>query len=228
MVPLIRLCLHAGPWEFGVFENFQGERTDLIEVRDAIMNGMSKRDVYLQFPNVAARAFKYIEELLIMYKEDQIARLTDFQPKYIWQEVLLDLIAGEPDDRQILWVYDPIGGLGKSYMSKYLVDTKGAFYCNGGKGNDLVYAYDGEPICIFDYVRDSRDYVNYGPMEQIKNGMLFSSKYNSRVKRFNKPHVIVMANFLPDKFKLSRDRYFVLHATDTDIKVVPYEELPAY
>ena len=49
--------------------------------------------------------------------------------------------------------------------------------------------------------------MNYEVLESIKNGVLFSSKYDFKVKEFQVPHFIVLANFAPDESKLFYDRW---------------------
>ena len=60
-----------------------------------------------------------------------------------------------------------------------------------------------------DLARDSHDYVNYGALEQLKNGLLFNTKYNSGMRQFETPHVLVMSNFMWDEAKMSHDRVIV-------------------
>lgn len=57
-----------------------------------------------------------------------------------------------------------------------------------------------------DLARDSHDYVNYGALEQLKNGLLFNTKYASGMRQFETPHVVVMSNFMWDESKMSHDR----------------------
>lgn len=197
----------SGPFEHGIFEpSRQGQRTDLEDARDAIMSGASKREIYLEHCNVAARHPRYVETLLKFARDDAHERISEFEPKYSWQEKLLDVLSSPPLERDIWWVYDPYGNSGKTYFARYLVDNRGAFYSNGGRGTDICYTYDAEEIVIFDYVRDSKDYVNYGVIEQIKNGILTSGKYESTTKRFKQPHVFVFANFNCEEGKFSADR----------------------
>jgi hypothetical protein len=49
--------------------------------------------------------------------------------------------------------------------------------------------------------------VNYGAIEQIKNGLLFSGKYEGGQCVFNQPHVIVFANAEPKEEQMSMDRW---------------------
>lgn len=133
------------------------------------------------------------------------------------------------NDRQILWVYDEIGGRGKSVLANYLID-RGAFFSDSGKLCDLAYAYNNESTVIFDLPRttkdtDGKDWTPYRAMECFKNGRLFSSKYQSNLKRFKSCKIVVFANFLPDKSKLSRDRWDVLDLSDYDVQEVVPESL---
>lgn len=205
----------AGPWEHGTFvpaANTQGKRTDLQAFVEAVDGGASRRELFREHAGVAARHPRYVEAMLQFRQADAAPKLPTFVPRYGWQEGVIDMLDDPqgPHDREILWVYDVFGNSGKTYMARYLRQERGAFYCNGGKGADICYAYDCEPIVIFDYVRDSKDYVNYGVIEQIKNGILTSSKYESRTKIFATPHVMVFANFPPEQGKFSDDRVILI------------------
>lgn len=209
-----------GPWERGVWEaGGSGARNDLQSAAAAIKDGATKREVFEQYPEIAAKYPRFVDQALKYAADDKVERITEFTPLYPFQKTIIDLVAADVIDRQILWVHDPFGNSGKSYISKYLVDSKGAFYTNGGKATDIAYAYNGEPIVIFDYVRDAKDYVGYGIMEQIKNGILFSSKYESGMRRFKTPHVIVFANFAPEAGKFSSDRLRVIELNSAHLSI---------
>lgn len=202
-----------GPWEHGTFvpaANTQGKRTDLDAFVAAVDGGASRRELFREHAGVAARHPRYVEAMLQFRQADSAPKLPPFVPMYGWQEGVIDMVNEPPHDRQILWVYDAFGNSGKTYLARYLRQERGAFYCNGGKGIDICYAYDCEPIVIFDYVRDAKEFVNYGVIEQIKNGILTSSKYESRTKIFATPHVLVFANFAPELTKFSSDRLVVI------------------
>lgn len=196
----------SGPWEHGVLaERAQGARSDLASVRDAIRAGETKRQLLDSFPEVVAKYPRFIELVEREVAAASVPRCLLPEPRQ-WQTEVLGTLSSPPDDRTILWVFDPVGNVGKTHFAKHLVDCHDAFYCNGGKGVDILFAYTGQKIVVFDYVRDAEEFVNYGPMEQIKNGLFFSHKYESVTKRFDVPHVLVLANFFPDTGKLSRDR----------------------
>lgn len=56
---------------------------------------------------------------------------------------------------------------------------------------------------------DKGDYI-YSFIESVKDGMVFSPKYESRMKYLGKVHVVVMMNEEPNKKLLSNDRYYVI------------------
>ena len=58
----------------------------------------------------------------------------------------------------------------------------------------------------------------YEAFESIKNGILCSSKYDSKVKVFSVQHVIVFANFAHDEAKLSQDRKDIRRIALEDLK----------
>ena len=100
-------------------------------------------------------------------------------------------------------------------LANWIVDNEGGFICNGGKFADFAYAYQEEPYVVFDLPRSNEDFAPYKAIECCKNGILFSSKYHSCMKRFRPSKVIVMANFLPSYDKLSMDRWEVYELTNS-------------
>ena len=62
-------------------------------------------------------------------------------------------------------------------------------------------------IIAIDVPRDNGNNVSYKAIEQIKNGMICNTKYETGMKLFNSPHLIVFSNFYPDTDKLSADRW---------------------
>lgn len=195
-----------GPFHRGEQGGHQGKRTDLKEVQDAIRAGASKLEIYDKFPEVAARYPRYVDDFTKMVNEDKVVRITEFSARYPWQQEVIEIVSAVPCRRTIYWVYDSCGNHGKTYLATYLVDKYDAFYSNGGKAVDLTYAYTGQKVVVFDYVRAAAEFVGYGVIEQLKNGILMSTKYNTCVKRFEIPHVFVFANFVPKDDQFSRDR----------------------
>lgn len=83
-----------------------------------------------------------------------------------------------------------------------------------GKYADMAYMYPLKcNVLIMDIPRqklDSVDYI-YSFLESVKDGRLFSPKYESYTKRFPSLHVIVMMNRESDMEALSADRYDVFN-----------------
>lgn len=130
--------------------------------------------------------------------------------KHKWQTDLLEEVHREPEYRKIIWICDKIGGIGKTDFCLNMYDLHGATVFNNGKFADIAYALPEDPkIVIFDLPKTLEERVNYTAIEAVKNGFVFSGKYESSVKRFDKPHVIVMANFEPDYDGLVKDRWEV-------------------
>ncbi|KAK7505378.1 hypothetical protein BaRGS_00003540 [Batillaria attramentaria] len=103
-------------------------------------------------------------------------------------------------------------------LSKFLV-VKGAIRFEN-KSADVKHAYTGQRVVIFDLARSQEDHINYEIIESIKNGVMFSSKYESQMKIFPPPHVVIFANFPPNLRKLSQDRWDIKFNSDevlTDI-----------
>lgn len=112
----------------------------------------------------------------------------------------------KPDPRKVIWYVDTQGNTGKSTMKSLLVRQHNAYYATG-KCQDMYYAYNKQPIVIFDIPRTHEGHVNYTAIEDFKNGMVFSTKYESKAKVFKKPHVVIFSNFEPNQLSLSQDRW---------------------
>lgn len=138
-----------------------------------------------------------------------------------WQQTILDIIEQEPSERKIYWFYEEDGNVGKSFLSKWLDWKYNAIIANG-KQSDVYnqYAkfleeYDTQPtLAIIDIPRSHKEYVCYSTMEKIKDGLVYSGKYEGKKLRLIPHHLIVFANFEPDRTKLSEDRWMVNYLED--------------
>lgn len=132
---------------------------------------------------------------------------------YGWQLQVLDIIKTEPDNRTIWWFWEPIGNIGKSELCKYLVVKHNAVMCSGKKADmfHILTKTKNKKLIIIDIPR-SQDakFISYGGIEQIKNGLIFSGKYDSCQLVFNSPHVIIFANEPPKRENMSGDRWKVV------------------
>jgi len=133
-----------------------------------------------------------------------------------WQAKMNNIIIEEiknRDFRKIHWIYDPLGGKGKTSLIKYL-DTK--FTCvistvsNKSDVATLIrgrfYDEKDKPIedinkgwlMLFNFQKDY-DYskLNYDTLESIKDGLITATKYRGKTLNFNSPVVVIMANERP-------------------------------
>lgn len=131
-----------------------------------------------------------------------------------WQEQVKNYVLGPVNPREILWLHCPGGNTGKSDFAKYMQFHHGCLkLCYGASGDllNLVAKNAGRRAYIFDLTRckpqlfSSQDL--YSCIEDIKNGHFVNTKYETASILMSKPHIVVLANVLPDKSCLSMDRW---------------------
>lgn len=135
-----------------------------------------------------------------------------------WQDQILKTITEDPHNRIINWIYEPEGNYGKSFLCKFIALKFENVIIADGKKNDVynnifdkIYEHNIEPrIILIDVPRHNLDFINYGAIEQIKNGMLYSGKYHGGICCFRIPHVFIFCNEEPDMEKWSKDRYNII------------------
>lgn len=143
---------------------------------------------------------------------------------YPWQQQLEERLSKPPDDRTILWIWEPVGCQGKTTFAKHLCITRPeTTLFLGGKGADIKYGVqqfvsDGErqlEIAMFHFTRSNEAFVSYEALESIKDGIFFSGKYEAGMVVYDPPHVVVFANFEPERKKLSADRWEIIQLGET-------------
>lgn len=148
------------------------------------------------------------------YYPEQINKVEDpleGHEYYPWQASIIDIIKQKPDHRSIYWFWEEIGNVGKSSFCKHLVLKYDAQYVLGKKADIYHAISDNIKILLIDIPRTCKEFTPYEVIESVKNGMIFSGKYESRTKVFNSPHIIVFANFSPEKNKVSLDRWKITY-----------------
>ena len=134
-----------------------------------------------------------------------------------WQADVLKICDSERESRIINWFWSEKGDVGKSYLARYIALKYDVIICDGKKNdifNQIRVKIEEEEkeinIVLLDIPRCNMDYVNYGVIEQIKNGLIYSGKYEGGMCVFDHPHVIIFANEEPDYDKFSKDRWNVV------------------
>ncbi|XP_053383149.1 uncharacterized protein LOC128549735 [Mercenaria mercenaria] len=147
------------------------------------------------------------EEFVQKEEEHRLYVLYETSSLRPWQAYVLERTRSQTD-RQITWIYDVTGNSGKTFLALYMVATCNAYLIDGHNKGDIARAYNKQPLVVFSYARQTDDSgINYGLMENFKDGYLWSPKYDSKMMFFNSCKVLVMCNCKPDLEKLSPDRW---------------------
>lgn len=139
---------------------------------------------------------------------------------YQWQEDIHKILMTKANCRDINWLWEPNGLAGKTSYCKHMVLEHKALYVNG-KAEDIKcgiarYKMEHEryPKIILWGVPRSAKKIDYGALEEIKDGMFFSGKYESGQCIMNYPHIVIFANREPDLTELSLDKWKIKNLSD--------------
>ena len=149
-----------------------------------------------------------------------------------WQADCLTMITTEletPNSRAIHWWYEETGSAGKSWLAGYLQLKYDAICLDAARKADLAYAFlnaisqTDVKVVVLDFVRTTQPSEDGGTgittnflhnvfafLENIKNGNMLVSKYQSRTIRFDPPVVVCFANWAPPRETMSADRWNVV------------------
>lgn len=135
---------------------------------------------------------------------------------HAWQHQVLQILAEKPHDRITIWVWSKGGGVGKSTFVRHLLLKHNAFLL-GNVPKDAYFAVaklvenkTKFSTLIMDIPYGKRDDIDYTIFEKIKDGQIFSGKYESGQVVFNRKHMLVFANFPPDTLKMTENRFSVI------------------
>lgn len=141
--------------------------------------------------------------------------ITVINTLYPWQRTIADLYSTIPDGRTCHWIVDIEGGKGKSSFCKYMYVKHKVLTIQGGKLADImniVFNVDmrATRMVLIDIPRSTGNRVSYSAIECILNGMITNTKYETGVKVFDPPHLVVFSNFYPNMKELSSDRWKIM------------------
>lgn len=195
--------------EFGKIGS-PGQRSDLEQFKEAVKAGnLNPKHLREEFSEVCAKYPRFVME----YIRDQIPDPEiPMHPLHDWQQKLNQYLIHEPDDRKVVFVVDPIGNKGKTWFAKYYCALHdNAYLMRPGKHADMAYMLPPTLRVLFlDCTRRQVEFMPYTFMEEIKDGYVANSKYESCVKKYPKLHLVVLMNQSPDMRALSRDRYHLI------------------
>lgn len=184
-----------------------GARTDLVEFQSAVKGGMvDAKELREAYPAVMARFPRFA----LMYIRDNkpLPKIPDITLRP-WQSLLLETLDAPVNSRTVNFVVDEKGNAGKSTFCAYLEQNRpNVQVMKCGKRDDMAFELDETvKILIIDVSRAMSKFINYQFLEDVKDGRVFSPKYESYTKRFDSPHLVVMMNENPDEKVLTEDRY---------------------
>lgn len=207
----IEYCKKDGDFKsFGDLGVTSGKRTDLDVFKEAVKSGMvNLKELREGHSGVMAQYRSFaIDYIMDNSPEKELAN----HPYRPWQNELKIILDGDPDDRSINFIVDTVGNTGKTWFSHHFSrNNPGCQVMEPARKADMAYALDTTIRVLFlDCSRCKADAIQYDFLEHVKNGYVFSSKYESRQKILGKCHVVVMMNELPNMVALSEDRYAVI------------------
>lgn len=172
---------------------------------------------------------------------------TDPKPKFIprqfrhikdlypMQQTIIDTL---PDSRHVNVISDTKGDNGKTVAAFLAYLKKNAEYVppmnDAQKLIEFIFSIIDEceddetpDIFIFDLPRSmSKDclYGMYSAIEQLKNGFIYDTRYHGKRRWINSPAIWVFTNEIPDKTRLSADRWKIWQINDRK-ELIDYNEV---
>lgn len=187
-------------------------------VQEALMNMKELKDA---LPTLAVFGHKPIE------LPDPEIDEGDFYP---WQQELWNRLSTKPNNRKVLWVYDPIGNTGKTRFAKWCClkhPEKCIMMNNVGKISDFAMniqsmwtqGWRGNTV----FLNLSRSYSDrtqiYEAIEMISDGYITCTKYKGGCVWLPDMHIVVMSNFEPQLNRLSEDRWEVRTILEGELRL---------
>lgn len=179
--------------------------------RDSNIDYCSKDGCYVSTFKETVKTRKEKTKVKLLSK---LAKLNMFD----WEKDIIKTIESEPDDRTVNWIWSHEGNLGKSIFCMWLyLHYEGVIIADGRRTdvyNQVLKYIDeiGDPkIVLVDIPRWNFEKFNYGTIEKLKNGLIYSGKYEGGICCFCPVHVFIFANYEPDYEKFSMDRWHVVN-----------------
>lgn len=208
----IDYCKKDGDFtEIGLAPQVKGERSDLEEFKASVREGVTDlKELRELHSSVCARHARFVQD----YVADNATKIrVPAFPLRDWQQELYTRLTHPPDEREIIFVVDLAGNKGKSWFARYYSDLhdSNTQIIVPGKKADMAYTVkESTRVFFLDCPRSKQgEFIQYDFLEELKNGYVFSPKYESVVKKLHTPHVVVLMNERPCMEKLSSDRYSI-------------------
>lgn len=149
----------------------------------------------------------------IEYTPQQL-KIIPYDRLYDFQRDIINIVESEPDRRTVHWFWSCCGCLGKSTIIQYCLYNHNCGLIGGNKADimfNIVGKKGDKPIkkCYFMNLEKNVNVnaISYSAIEQIKDGLIISTKYESDYKLIPPVHIIIFANKPPNTTKLMDDRW---------------------
>lgn len=136
---------------------------------------------------------------------------------YPWQIDIINILNKPKDEnnRDIYWFYERTGNVGKSaFVKSWVINHPDKCIVLSGNARDIkcgvafhIKMKKRLDVAFFHLARGEQ--VDYIGIENVKDGLFFSGKYESGMVCFNRPHVVCFANFPPVVDRMSLDRWII-------------------
>ena len=195
---------------------------------------LSKDDFFKYYKPVALKPIlvKAINEYYQSKKEDNMKAEFDDVEWKPFQKTIIDICNTKPDNRIIYLIEDIDGNCGKSYTCKYLNLHYKCIIAEGKKDNifnqllKMMENGSDPDLVLLDIPRQGENYLQYGVIEQLKNGLVYSGKYEGGVCQFEYPHVFIFTNFRVNTELWTKDRIRYIDASSGEVST--YEDRNVY
>lgn len=185
-----------GPWMLGKAPK-QGERTDLVEAKNAIQESRSWRSI-VNNDELVPVVSKYLTWTRELYAcRDLPSRDILRMEKWVtWQYLAFCLLTEKPVHRRIIWIWGNHSAGKTLFMQE--METRFDLLVGGENLKDTIHAYDGQEIIWFDAAKRKEFDREFSTMlEHLSNGgKILSGKYNS-TQKFVDAHIVVTSNRKP-------------------------------
>jgi hypothetical protein len=134
---------------------------------------------------------------------------------YPWQKYLAEQLEKTPDNRTVWCVLDEKGCNGKSHFQRVIMDLydEDVLIMTSDKTRNMTYLASQKSeykILIINVARQCKT-VNLKALEEIKDGVVTSTKYRAKIRRNDPPHMVLLSNTPLDWNGLSSDRWKILY-----------------
>lgn len=131
------------------------------------------------------------------------------------QRRVLELLDKQNDRGVLVWV-DTTGNVGKSFLTRWLVERRRAYYVPPTVDNVkqiiqwVCSGYKGQPYIVIDIPRSAKWTQSlYTGIEAIKDGIVYDTRYSANLRDIWGCKILVLTNTYPNLDALSKDRWTI-------------------